>query len=120
MATKLLIDENLPHWLTELIIRDSRGTTVESVQRLKNGYLRGKDDSALLDCCKKEGYILMTCDMKLENLLQDPGSRHYGFTGVIFVSRKSIRRGNQYMITKTIEFLNEPGAENSWPCPKYL
>jgi predicted nuclease of predicted toxin-antitoxin system len=70
---KFKIDENLPIEFANLLI-----TTGHQAMTVDEQHLQGKADSAIMDTCAREGYILVTLDLDFADIRAYPPTQYPG------------------------------------------
>jgi predicted nuclease of predicted toxin-antitoxin system len=78
---RFLIDEDLPHLLTSLLLE--KGHESEHVRDLN---LRGSPDSRIYEAAQQRQAILVTGDTDFGNLLRFPLGTHFGIVVIQFPS----------------------------------
>lgn len=79
---KFKIDENLPAEFAELLSAAHHDAVTVVSQRLQ-----GKEDSVIMEACRREGRILVTLDIDFADIRAYPPSQHLGLM-VLRVARQ--------------------------------
>ena len=114
---RYLLDEQISPVVAEQVSRKDSGIWIASVQRWRDGELRGRRDADLLSAAATEQLTLVTSDLRtIPDLLRTWAELEMPHRGVIFVRRRIIRENDfgrlvsalvgLWQVAKTVDWRN--------------
>src|SRR5277367_3642026 len=114
---RYLLDEQISPVVAEQVSRKDSGIWIASVQRWRDGELRGRRDADLLSAAATEQLTLVTYDLRtIPDLLRTWAEVEMPHRGVIFVRRRIIRENDfgrlvsalvgLWQVAKTVDWRN--------------
>jgi len=114
---RYLLDEQISPVVAEQVSRKDSGIWIASVQRWRDGELRGRRDADLLSAAATEQLTLVTYDLRtIPDLLRTWAELEMPHRGVIFVRRRIIRENDfgrlvsalvgLWQVAKTVDWRN--------------